>query len=135
MTQVIVADANVLINLIHVDRLGICGSIPDHEFLVPDHVAAEILQPAQQDRLASAIAQGHLRSVSIENLEIMASFVAMTDRLGRGEAACLAIAQASGFSVASDERGLFRRMAIETIGADRLITTPGVYVAAIRAKV
>jgi hypothetical protein len=31
-------DSNVLINLMHVSRLGLLGSIPGHEFVVPDHV-------------------------------------------------------------------------------------------------
>jgi predicted nucleic acid-binding protein len=135
LTRVIVADASVLINLIHVDRLAICGGIPGQQFVVPDHVVAEASQPAQRERLATAISRGLLDTVRIEDLDTIATFVTLTERLGRGESACLALAQAQGYSIASDERGLFRRMTIEMLGAHRLITTPDVYVAAIRARI
>lgn len=36
--RIVVTDSNVLINLMHVSRLGLLGSIPGHEFVVPDHV-------------------------------------------------------------------------------------------------
>ena len=38
--QVVVTDANILINLIHIGRLSILGSLPQFEFVVPDEVVA-----------------------------------------------------------------------------------------------
>ena len=36
--RVVVADANVIINFIHLGGLNILGSLPNYQFLVPDHV-------------------------------------------------------------------------------------------------
>lgn len=45
-TRVVVADANVLINLLHVGRLEKCSRVPDLELVVPNHVWEEISYPA-----------------------------------------------------------------------------------------
>ncbi len=37
-TRVVVTDANVLINFMHVGRLSLCADLPNLEFVVPDHV-------------------------------------------------------------------------------------------------
>ena len=44
-SAIVVADANVLINLMHVARLDLCARIPGHDFVVPDHVREEFLDP------------------------------------------------------------------------------------------
>ena len=75
-TRVVVTDANVLINFMHVGRLSLCAELPNLEFVVPDHVR----------------------------------------HLGRGEAACLVLAEKNGWTVASDEKGRFRREAVARIG-------------------
>jgi hypothetical protein len=41
VVRIVVTDSNVLINLMHVSRLDLCGRIPGHEFVVPDHVREE----------------------------------------------------------------------------------------------
>jgi rRNA-processing protein FCF1 len=41
-SRVVVTDANVLINLIHAGRLDLLGSLTPFEFVIPDHVIAEI---------------------------------------------------------------------------------------------
>ena len=38
-------DANVLINLIHVDRLRLLGALPGFEFIVPPEVESEVNIP------------------------------------------------------------------------------------------
>jgi predicted nucleic acid-binding protein len=53
--------------------------------------------------------------------------------MGRGEAACLAMAEARGWLVASDEKRRFRREVIARLGEGRLVTTAGLFVMAIRA--
>lgn len=45
LLRVVVTDANVLINLMHVSRLGLLAKIPDHEFVVSEHVREEITNP------------------------------------------------------------------------------------------
>jgi predicted nucleic acid-binding protein len=43
VTRVVVTDANVLINLLHVSRLDLLSTLPGHEFVVPEHVAGRLL--------------------------------------------------------------------------------------------
>jgi hypothetical protein len=54
--------------------------------------------------------------------------------MGSGEAACLALAETKGWVIASDEKKRFRREAETRLGPDRLLTTPGIFVLAIRAR-
>lgn len=42
LLRIVVTDASVLINLMHVSRLGLLAKIPNHEFVVPEHVREEI---------------------------------------------------------------------------------------------
>jgi predicted nucleic acid-binding protein len=53
--------------------------------------------------------------------------------MGQGEAACLALAEARGWLIASDEKRRFRREVQARLGTGRLITTAGLFVLAIRA--
>ena len=52
--RIVVSDANVLINLMHVGRLDICGRLPGFEFVVPNHVREEIMLPEQRAALDEA---------------------------------------------------------------------------------
>ncbi len=53
--------------------------------------------------------------------------------MGSGEASCIALAQSRGLYLASDERRAFLREVRARIGETRLLTTPGIFVLAIRA--
>jgi predicted nucleic acid-binding protein len=57
----VVTDANVLINLMHVSRLGLLRSIPNHEFVVPQHVREEVTILEQRVALDAEINEGWLR--------------------------------------------------------------------------
>ena len=133
--QVIVTDANILINLIHIGRLSILGSLPQFEFVVPDEVVAEILNEEQSAALSAAIDASHLARVGFQDTEELTAFAALASFLGTGESACLALAQQRGWWVASDEGGAFRREAQRRLGPGRLINTPGLLLSAIRAGV
>jgi len=52
--------------------------------------------------------------------------------MGSGEASCIAIAQCRGLYLASDERGAFLREAKARVGERKLLTTPSLFVLAIR---
>lgn len=132
-SRVVVADANVLINLIHVGRLGLCSSLPTHEFLVPEHVRAEIRRPRQREMVDEAISEGILRTVSLSDPSDLSLFAELTVFLGRGEAACLVLAQRHGWMIASDEKRRFRREAISRLGEKSLLTTVGLYLLSIEA--
>lgn len=131
--QVVVADANVLINLLLVARLHLVAELPDLKLAVPDHVLEEITSPEQRAGLDLAVASGRLQVASIREPEDIGLFVELTVRLGRGEAACLVLAIRNGWMVASDEKRRFRREALSRIGDDRLIGTADLFIRAIHA--
>ena len=54
--------------------------------------------------------------------------------LGTGEAACLSMAEVHGWSIASDERGKFSKLARLRLGNRRILNTPGIFVLSIRAS-
>ena len=58
--QVVVTDANILINLIHIGGLSILGSLPQFEFVVPEEVVAEVLDPEQAASLQAAFDANHV---------------------------------------------------------------------------
>ncbi len=133
-TRIVVTDTNVLINLIHVDRLGLLGALSGYEFVVPPEVESEVITPSQTKALARAFDAGHLHRhplVSASELTLYASHV---QTVGRGEASCLAMAEVHGWSVASDERRRFKTLAAQRLGNGRILNTPGLYVLAVRSN-
>lgn len=132
---VVVSDANVLINLMHAGRLDLLAALTPFEFIVPDHVIAEITVPAQRQMLEMAITRGTLRLESITEPRELAAYAELRGIMGSGEAACLAMAEARGWLIASDEKRRFRREVFARLGEGRLVTTAGLFIMAIRAGV
>jgi predicted nucleic acid-binding protein len=132
--RIVIADANVLINLIHVSRLSICWNLPGYGFVAPEHVHEEITNVGQRAVLDEALTQGHLRTEAITDPAAIQLFADLTARLGRGEAACLALAVHTGWAVASDEKGRFRKEVLSRIGNDRIVGTADLFVLAIRCR-
>lgn len=132
LPRIVVTDANVLINLMHVSRLGMLAKIPNHEFVVPEHVREEITIPEQRATLNAAVTEGWLKVEIIDGLE--AVFTELIAHIGRGEAACIAIAAKAGWLIASDEKRRFLREAIARVGAGSVITTVDVFVLAKRGS-
>lgn len=133
LRRIVVTDANVLINLMHVARLDLCASLPGYEFVVPDHVREEIQDSHQRSVLDDALGRGRLRLEAITDLGSIALFAELTVYLGRGEAACLTLAVERGWVVASDEKRRFRREAENRIGKERIIGIKELYLLAIGA--
>jgi predicted nucleic acid-binding protein len=134
-TQTVVIDANILINLMHAGRLDLLGALTSFEFVVPDDVIAEITAPAQQEQLHQALTRGDLRQESITDPNELTSYAELCRTMGKGEAACLAMAETRGWMVASDEKKRFRREIMARLGPRRLMTTAGLFVIAVRAGV
>ncbi len=132
MQRIVVTDANVLINLIHVDGLAMIAGLPDYEFVVVDAVVEEITDEQQAAALQTAFEQNHLRRESLTELDALALFAELVQVMGRGEAASLALAAGKDWYLACDEKRVFRRKAVELLGEDRLLTTPGIIVLCIR---
>ena len=83
------------------------------------------------------LSRQHLRKItfkreSLTDLDALALFAELVQVMGRGEAASLALAAGKDWYLACDEKRVFRRKAIEILGEDRLITTPGIIVLCIR---
>lgn len=131
--RIVVTDANVLINLMHVSRLGLLAKIPNHEFVVPEHVREEITIPEQRATLDAAVSDGWLKVEVISDLGAITMFTELIAHVGRGEAACIAIAAKEGWHIASDEKKRFLREAEARVGVGRVITTVDVFVLAIKA--
>ena len=133
--SIVVVDTSVLINLMHAGRLKLLGTLASFEFVVPDDVIAEITIPAQREDLDVAIARGDLRQESITDPNELVRYADLRRIMGRGEAACLALAEARGWIIASDEKKRFRQEVARRLGQQRLVTTAGLLVIAIRSGV
>jgi predicted nucleic acid-binding protein len=134
VTIVVVTDANVLINLFHIGRLSLLGALEAYQFRVPREVLDEISEPDQRAAVDAALAAGHIGEIIVDTIDALTLFGALRDVMGRGEAACLAIAATTGCYIASDEKRRFRRCAVELIGEDRILRTESLLLEAIRSK-
>lgn len=83
---------------------------------------------------AAAIGRKVLRVESLTEIQTIELYAHLSRRLGKGEAASLALATTNGWLVASDEKGRFRREAEARLGSDGILTTPGLFVLAIRRR-
>jgi predicted nucleic acid-binding protein len=126
----VVVDTNVLINLLQVNRLDLLAQIPEYVFVVPEDVVKEVTYPDQARCLKAAVARGDVRRDTVESDE-RSDYAELCQTVGKGEAACLAIAKARGWLVATDEVGRVRRWSRENLGQGRMINTPGLLVLAI----
>ena len=132
-TRIVVTDTNIIINLIHAGGLALLSALPGYEFVVPEDVVSEISDPAQREALEAAITAGHLRPETITAPGELTRYAELRQVVGKGEAACLALAQSRGWLIASDEKRRFRREVLACLGSGRLVTTPGLFLLAIRA--
>ena len=133
-TSVVITDANVLINLFHIGQLRLLGALPPYRFRIPSEVLAEILEPDQKAAVRTCLNAGHAEEIVVDTMASLALFAELRDVMGRGEAACLALAATTGSHIASDEKKRFRRRAIELIGEARILRTEQIIVEAIRRK-
>lgn len=121
----VVVDATVVIHLSDAGSLELLGSLQGWEFVVPDQVVEEVTRPEQAAALDCALRAGRLRRESSTEPEEIALYADLRARMGKGEAACLAMAAHRGWMLASDDRGrAFRRLVRERIGNKRLVDTP-----------
>lgn len=130
---VVVTDANVLINFCHIGQLPLLGVLAPYRFVVPVEVVNEIIDPAQRAAVAGAVAQGALVETVIDRIEALALFGTLRDIMGRGEAACLALAATESWAIASDEKRRFRREAIRLLGETRIVGTASLLLHAIKS--
>lgn len=132
---VVVTDTNVIINLIHIDRLNLLSALPPFSFVVAEEVVREITDASQASIVRKAIDSGLLREVQLSGIPELGVYADLVRTLGSGEAACLAVAQCRGWLIASDERKRFYREATARLGEARIINTPGILLKAIRLNI
>jgi predicted nucleic acid-binding protein len=129
----VATDTCVLINLVAVGRLDLLKTIPPFLFHAAIEVVDEIEDLDQKAAVEQAIAAGHFDKVKLDRpgeLELFVNFNAM---LGKGESACLALAKARGWAIATDESKDSRWKKVIAGGSFAIINTPGILLAAIRA--
>lgn len=134
--RTVVLDASVVINLIHAGRLDLLGKIEGYEFVVPDQVIAlEVTYPEQAKALSAALEAGWVRRAETTDTVEMELYAELSAVMGKGEAACLAMAAHRRWLLACDEGGRFLREATYRLGSDMLLNTPGILLLAIRRGV
>lgn len=133
MAAVIVTDANILINMVHIGRLPLLAALDVYDFRVTAQVIEEITDLEQRAAVDAALTQGYLKQALVESEQALELYGRLRDIMGRGEASCLALAATAGFHIASDEKKRFRKRALELIGEGRLVRTETLLITAIRS--
>ena len=132
-TSIVITDTSILINLSHTGHLALLGKVAGLRFVVPDEVIAEVTEPEQLRILEAALADGSLNRESIASPDELSIFAELSQILGSGESACLALASNRGWLVACDEKRIFLREARSRLGDGRILNTPGIYVLWVRS--
>lgn len=131
--HIVVTDANVLVNLMRASQLGLLAKIPNYEFAVPDHAREEITIPKQRTQLDHAVFEGWLKVAGVNDPGAITVFTELIAHLGRGEAACIAIAATRGWLIASDEKKRFLHEATARVGGGCVITNADIFALAGKA--
>lgn len=120
----IILDANVLIDLMKLECLSLVLGHEGRRFHIADTVVAEILRPEQAVALQACLQAGTIALAIVEGDEETNWYGPLAIRLGAGDAACMAIAAARGWTLASNEKGRqFRREAKAHLGSARTLKT------------
>lgn len=133
--SIAITDTSILINLSHTGHLSLLGQTLGFRFVIPDEVLAEVTDQHQILIVEGALREGAIARESINSPFELELFAQLTEVLGSGESACLALAESRGWLVACDEKRVFLREALTRLGAGRILNTPGLYVLWIRTGV
>lgn len=126
-TTTVVLDTTVVINLANAGRLEMLGRIEGYAFVVPDQVVEEVSYPEQEKALTKAIQAGHVSRESSTDVAEVTLYAELEARMGKGEAACLAMAASRGWLLGSDDRGrAFRRLVRQRIDEKNVLDTPAI---------
>ena len=96
-------DTCVLVNFAIVGRLDLIVQIKEFLFHVPQEVVDEVTVTAQRQLLDEILANGGLKKTEVREVSELARFAEYSQRFGKGESACLAIAACRGWVFATDE--------------------------------
>lgn len=120
--SLLVIDTNVIISLIQAGELSLLKQIKGYKVVTPDEVIKEVTNADQAAVLSQALVDGFIVREAVTGVAELESFADFIGQMGRGEAACLAIAVHRDCLLVSDEKRRFRRLALAAIGTTRLIT-------------
>ena len=131
--QLVVLDTSVLLNFLRVGRLDLLVQLPEHEFLVTDHVRLEVIDAECARMLGAALRNEQLREERIDAPLEVAAFqqLAAVRALGLGECAALAVAVCRQLPIAIDDK-VARKKAQVLFGFEQFVGTAELVVAAIR---
>ncbi len=135
MPNYVVLDACVIINLIHIDALQMLGSFPDYKFIMPPEAYQEVTRPEQKSVLDKALNENIITQEKITALPELEQYADLRadGRIGKGEAACLALAINRGCYLATDDNQSAVRKYVKPIReSGRLIETPVLIINAIK---
>lgn len=128
---IIIADTNVLINFLRIDRLDLIAR-HSHQFVITEHVREEITEhhPVQRQMLQKAIEDGIFEEKAVNALNELQLFGKLMSegRIGSGECSAIACAVCSGFKLAiDDKRAIIEAQkisaALEIIGTQELMVS------------
>src|SRR5216683_1940900 len=131
----VATDTCVLINLLRVNRLDLLGALPPYVFHVPPEVVEEIDYPDQQQAVQTAIQQGWIQQTRLEDPLELQTFARATAQLGKGESACIALAEKRSWVLGTDDsKGAKWKKVISAPGI-QILNTPGIILLAVRKGV
>jgi predicted nucleic acid-binding protein len=110
---VVITDTSVLINFLVLDQAELLTHLPNHRFVVTDHVRAEVTDhfPDQLRRLESAFAAGILEEIRVTDLQEVQLFAQFTATgLGVGECSAIAVASHRNLSLAIDDKRAVKKL-------------------------
>lgn len=116
-SRVIIVDANILINYLHADRLGLLTSLPGYDWVFPEDVVSEITDAAQRQQLDTAIANQQLRVETISEPSDLVQYAELRRTLGRGESACVVLAARFDWARGIGREGKVPARGDSTLGA------------------
>src|SRR5215475_7653299 len=126
--HVVVTDTNILINLIHVGFLDLLGKLRPYCFVVPEEVVKEVKDALQAQALQAAISSRVVEVIQLTDMVELTIYADLVQIVGRGEAACLSVAQCRHWFIASDEKRKFYREVTSRLGTGRLLNTAGILI-------
>ncbi len=129
----VVCDTCILVNFARIERLDLLVEHRDYRFVVPEQVLDELIEPGQRILVDIALANGGLELVVSADLAEITRSVELRQHMDRGEAVAFAVAEHRGWLIATDEGRRTRRMIVEQLGAQRLLTTPAILLGCVRA--
>jgi predicted nucleic acid-binding protein len=131
----VATDTCIVINLLRVGRLDLFSVLPPYVFNLPPEVIAEIEQPDQRQAVEDALRLGWIRETKLEDTAELQTYARAIAQLGKGESACIALAERRGWILGTDDsKGAKWKKVISAPGI-QVLNTPGILLLAIRKGV